>query len=121
MDRDAFDQLVEESLLSIPREFQAKLDNIELLIADWPTQEQRHAAGLGPEQTLFGLYQGVPHTQRRTSYGLVPPDTVILFRGPITAIGRTRSGIAHIVRQTVLHEIGHHFGIDEARLRELGY
>ncbi len=121
MDREIFDQLVEEALLSIPDEFQAKLDDVELLIGDWPTSEQLRQVGLRPGQTLFGLYQGVPHTQRRTGYGLVPPDTITLFRGPIGAIGRTRAGIAHIVRRTVLHEIGHHFGFDEARLRELGY
>jgi predicted Zn-dependent protease with MMP-like domain len=121
MDREAFDRLAEETLLSIPEEFQAKLDNVELLIADWPTSEQLKRARLGPGQTLFGLYQGVPHTQRRTGYGLVPPDTIILFRGPIAAVGRTRSGIAQIIRRTVLHEIGHHFGFGEDRLRELGY
>jgi len=121
MDRDAFDRLVEEALLSIPEEFQAKLDNVELLIADWPSLEQLQRAGLRPGQTLFGLYQGVPHTHRRASYALVPPDTIILFRGPIVAIGRTRPRIAHIIRRTVLHEIGHHFGFGEEQLRELGY
>lgn len=121
MDREVFDRLVEEALLSIPEEFQAKLDNVELLIADWPSSEQLRRAGLRPCQTLFGLYQGVPHTQRRTAYGLVPPDTIILFRGPIGAVGRTRTGVAHIIRRTVLHEIGHHFGFGEERLRELGY
>ncbi len=121
MDRETFDRLVEEALLSIPEEFQAKLDNVELLITNWPTSEQLRRAGLRPSQTLFGLYQGVPHTQRRTGYGLVPPDTIILFRGPIVAVGRTRAGIAHVIRRTVLHEIGHHFGFGEERLRELGY
>ncbi len=120
MDRKAFDRLVEEALLSIPEEFQAKLDNVELLIAEWPTLEQFKRAGLAPGRTLFGLYQGVPHTRRRTDYGLVPPDTIILFRGPIVAVGRTRSGVAQIIRRTVLHEIGHHFGFGEGRLRELG-
>jgi predicted Zn-dependent protease with MMP-like domain len=121
MDRDAFDRLVQEALLTIPDEFQAKMDNVELLIADWPSSEQLRRAGLRRGQALFGLYQGVPHTRRRTGYGLVPPDTIILFRGPIVAVGRTRAGIAHIVRRTVLHEIGHHFGFGEDRLRELGY
>jgi len=121
MDREAFDRLVEEALSSIPEEFQAKLDNVELLIADWPTSGQLSQAGLGPGQTLFGLYQGVPHTQRGSRYGLVPPDTITLFRRPIVAAGRTRSRVAYIIRRTVLHEIAHHFGFDEERLRELGY
>ena len=121
MDREAFDRLVEEALVSIPEELQAKLDNVELLIADWPTLEQLRQAGPGPGRTLFGLYQGVPHIRRRTNYGLVTPDTIILFRGPIGAVGRTRSGVTQIIRRTVLHEIGHHFGFGEERLRELGY
>ena len=121
IDRETFDQLVEEALSSIPEEFQAKLDNIELLIADWPTREQLKQAGLRPGQTLLGLYQGVPHTRRGSRYGLVPPDTITIFRGPIVVLGRTRSGVAHLIRRTVLHEIAHHFGFDEKRLRELGY
>lgn len=121
MDRKAFDRLVEEALSSIPEEFRAKLDNIELLIADWPTREQLKRAGLGPGQTLLGLYQGIPHIRRGSRYGLVSPDTIIIFRGPILALGRTRSGVAHLIRRTVLHEIAHHFGFDEERLRELGY
>jgi len=119
MDRAAFDRLVEEALSSIPEEFRAELDNVEVLIADWPTAEQLQRAGLGPDHTLFGLYQGVPHTHRRTGYGMVPPDTIILFRGPIVAVGRTPSRIARIISRTVLHEIGHHFGFGEEPLREL--
>ncbi|MEA3345180.1 MAG: metallopeptidase family protein [Chloroflexota bacterium] len=121
MDQETFDRLVEEALSSIPEEFQDKLDNVELLIADWPTQEQLNRAGLGPGRTLLGLYQGVPHPQRGSGYNLIPPDIITLFRGPIAAVGRTRSGIAHIIRRTVLHEIAHHFGFDEEQLRELGY
>jgi predicted Zn-dependent protease with MMP-like domain len=121
MDRESFDQMVEEALASIPEEFQEKLDNIEVLIADWPTPAQLARAGVGPGQTLFGLYQGLPHTVRGRGYNLVPPDTITLFRGPIIMAGRTPSRITHMVRRTVLHEIAHHFGFDEARLRELGY
>jgi predicted Zn-dependent protease with MMP-like domain len=121
MKREVFDQLVQEALRSVPDEFQAKLDNVELLVTDWPTTAQLRRAGLPPGQTLFGLYQGVPHTRRGVGYGLVPPDTIILFRGPIGTVGRTRAGMACIIRRTVLHEIGHHFGLDEERLRVLGY
>ena len=121
MEREVFDQLIQEALQSIPEEFQTRLDNVELLVTDWPTKGQLRHASLPPGQTLFGLYQGVPHTRRGASYGLVPPDTIILFRGPIGAVGRTRAGMARIIRRTVLHEIGHHFGLDEERLRILGY
>jgi len=121
MDRAAFDRLVEEALCAIPEEFKARLDNVELLIADWPTSEQLREAGLMSGETLFGLYRGIPQTRRGARYGLVPPDTITLFRGPIVAAARTPRGVAHVVRRTVLHEIAHHFGLGEERLRELGY
>ena len=121
MDREAFDLLVEEAISSIPEEFRAKLDNVQVLIADWPTSQQLSRARVMPGQTLFGLYQGIPKTRRGSRYGLVPPDTITLFRGPIAAAGHTLSRTAHIIRRTVLHEIAHHFGFDEERLRELGY
>lgn len=121
MDRAAFERLVREALATIPEEFKARLDNVELLIADWPTSEQLSRADLPPGYTLFGLYQGIPQTRRGGGYALVSPDTITLFRGPIVAAGHTHPGIAHIIRRTVLHEIAHHFGIDEERLRELGY
>jgi len=121
MDRAAFDRLVQEALSTIPEEFKHRLDNVELLIADWPTSEQLSRLGLPPGGTLFGLYQGVPQTRRGSRYGLVPPDTITLFREPIVAAGHTYPGVAYIIRRTVLHEIAHHFGFDEEQLRELGY
>jgi len=121
MDRAAFDRLVQEALSTIPEEFKIRLDNVELLIADWPTSEQLRRAGLAPGRTLFGLYQGIPQTRRGGGYALVPPDTITLFRGPIVAAGHSRPDVAYIIRRTVLHEIAHHFGFDEERLRELGY
>ena len=121
MDRQAFERLVRDALSSIPGEFQTKLDNVELLIADWPSPEQIRRAGIASGQVLLGLYEGVPHPRRSRNYGLVTPDTITLFRLPMVAAGRTRSGIAQTIRRTVLHEIAHHFGFDEDSLNELGY
>jgi len=76
--------------------------------------------GLGPGQTLFGLYEGVPLTERSSHYGMVLPDKITIFRQPIEAYCRSEEEIRQMVRRTVLHELAHHFGIPDQRLRELG-
>ena len=80
------------------------------------------SVGLRPGQTLFGLYQGVPRTQRTTAYNLVLPDKITIFRGPLLAhFGADAPRLREEIRRVVLHEIAHHFGLGEERLRELGY
>jgi predicted Zn-dependent protease with MMP-like domain len=76
--------------------------------------------GLRPGQTLFGLYEGVPQTQRTSHYGLVLPDKITIFQGPIERLHRSPEAIREQVRRTVIHELAHHFGISDERLRELG-
>lgn len=121
MKRDAFERLVSEALDELPKEFGDRLDNIDVVIQGWPTRGQLIAAGLHPDrQTLFGLYQGVPQTKRGRSYGLVPPDKITIFQGPIEVHFRTDPAIRAAVKRTVIHEIAHHFGISDERLRELG-
>lgn len=117
---EEFAQLVEEALQDLPAEFQEKLENIHIEIVDWPSQRHILEAGLGAGQTLLGLYQGIPLTRRGQGYTLVPPDRILLFRGPILRAGRSRAGIRRQIRRTVLHEIAHHFGISDERLRDLG-
>lgn len=119
--RTDFARLVAEALEDLPPEIRERMENVEVVIADWPTRTQLRRAGLRPGQTLFGLYEGVPLTQRTSGYNLVPPDKVTIFRGPILAALRTPEEIRRQVRRTVLHEIGHHFGLDEERLRALDY
>jgi predicted Zn-dependent protease with MMP-like domain len=76
--------------------------------------------GLPPDTTLLGLYEGVPQTRRTTHYGLVLPDKITLFRRPILAVCRTPEEVRERVRSVVIHELAHHFGIDDDRLRDLG-
>jgi len=120
MDLATFEQLVDESLESLPDEIAGWLDNVAIIIAEWPTPEQLAQSGLGPGNMLLGLYVGVPKTHRGFTYGETVPDKIVIFRQPIQRLYRTPDRIRAQVRRTVLHEIGHHFGLDEAQLRSAG-
>lgn len=116
-----FDRLVQRAIRSLPRVFAARLHNVAVVVADEPTPEQRRAAGIGPGEDLYGLYEGVPQPQRSAAYGLVLPDKITIFQRAIEADFRTEHEIARQVRHTLIHELAHHFGIDDARLDELGF
>jgi len=120
MDRERFECLVAEAVASLPEEFRAKLENIDVVVEDWPTSGQLAKVGLGHGQTLLGLYQGVPLTRRGRHYGLVPPDKVTIFQKPIEAKCRYDTDIVREIQKVVRHEIAHHFGIGDARLKQLG-
>ena len=116
MDRAKFEQLVSMAVGALPGEFTAKLENIDVVVQDWPTVDQLHRAGLRHGQSLLGLYEGVPLTKRGQHYGLVPPDKITIFQKPIEAkCGQRDTEIARVVK----HEIAHHFGISDARLEQI--
>ena len=122
MSREEFEEQVEEALDLVPDEFRPDLENVAVIVEDWPTARHRRAVRLGPNETLFGLYEGVPLTQRDSGYNLALPDRITLFQGPLEAYaGSDRERLREQVRIVVLHEIAHHFGFGEERLRELGY
>jgi len=116
----AFEELVAEALDDLPPDIQEKLENVEVVVEWQPTPVQLHHLGLRPGHTLFGLYEGVPLTGRTSHYGLVLPDKITIFRQPIEAHCRSDEQVRQVVRRTVLHELAHHFGISDERLRELG-
>lgn len=120
MNRVRFERLVAEALDSLPLEFQGKMDNVDVVIRPWPTREEVKRMGLPRGETLLGLYEGVPLTERTSRYGLVLPDRITIYQGPIEACCRSAGEIRHKVRQVVMHELGHHFGMSDERLRELG-
>lgn len=120
MEREHFRELVREALESLPRELMARVQNVEIVIEWRPTAQDRLQAGLGPGSTLLGLYHGVPLPDRGENYNLVLPDKISIYQGPIESICRTDDEVREQVRTTVLHEIGHYFGIDDERLHELG-
>lgn len=120
--KERFEELVEEALDSIPDEFWNVVDNLVVTVADWPSRDEQLSTGTRRGGLLLGLYEGVPLTERSTHYGLVPPDKITIFRGPILRVcpPNDEEAIRNQVRRTVLHEIAHHFGISDSRLHELG-
>lgn len=115
-----FERLVDEALDSLPDEIQGWLDNVAVVVGRQPTRSQLAQAGLGPGELLFGLYVGVPKTHRGFTHGEIVPDKIIIYQEPIERMCRSPAEIRDCVRRTVLHEIGHHFGLDEDDLRAAG-
>lgn len=116
--RERFEELVADALDAIPAELWDEMENVAVLVEDWPRPEQRVTRGA----TLLGLYEGVPLTSRGPiGYTNVLPDRITIFQGPLSARARDEQELAAQVRVTVLHEVGHHFGMSDARLRELGW
>jgi predicted Zn-dependent protease with MMP-like domain len=114
-----FEDLVDEALAAIPMPFAAALDEVAIVIEDEPTDEQLRAHDLHPDDTLYGLYEGVP----RTEYGadwIAEPNRISLFRFPLEADFADPDDLADEVWVTVVHELAHHLGIDDDRLHELG-
>jgi len=120
MDSQKFEQLVAKAIENIPGEFRERLENIDVVVADEPTRHQLSKTERKRGETLLGLYEGVPLTQRTNNYGFVTPDKVTIFQKPIEAMCRNDTQIIAEVQRVVLHEIAHHFGIDDKRLKELG-
>jgi predicted Zn-dependent protease with MMP-like domain len=120
MQRFRFRRLVALALDSIPEELANRMENVEIIARSRPTPEELHAAGIGPRGLLLGLYQGQPLTVRSSYYGSTLPDRIFIFQEPIEAVCRDDEEVVRQVRKTVLHEIAHHFGIDDDRLHEIG-
>ncbi|MDT9595372.1 metallopeptidase family protein [Nocardioides zeae] len=113
LDREAFERLVDHAIDTIPDEIAAIADNVVVLVEDDPPE--------GEPQDLLGLYDGVALTDRGTEYGGVLPDRIFVFRRPLLAMCDDLDELADEVRITVVHEVAHHFGIDDAALHDLGY
>jgi predicted Zn-dependent protease with MMP-like domain len=119
-DRETFEALVDDAIEDLPQDIRNWLDNVAIVVGERPTREQLAEAGLHRGDLLLGLYVGVPRTRRGFTYGEVVPDKIVIFQQPIEQICRTPDEIREQVRRTVLHEIGHHFGMDEGELRASG-
>ena len=114
-----FYELVERALEGLPPELSRLLDNVAIVVDDWPEYSTPLVSG-GPEDTLYGLYEGVPLTERGAGYFGVLPDKVTIFRGPLER-DFAKEELEEQVRITVVHEIAHYFGFGEERLEELGW
>jgi predicted Zn-dependent protease with MMP-like domain len=119
--REEFERLVAEAIDGLPAEFAGKLDNVEFIVEEHPNPEDYGKLGVRPGRLLLGLYRGVPLTKRSVFGSQLMPDRIIIFQAPIEQLCRTRQQAVEQVRHTVLHEIAHHLGISDKRLRELGY
>ena len=121
LSRAEFERLVARAVRSLPPRFLQRLENVEVVVEREPTEEELDSAGIEPGGTLLGLYQGVPQTQRGTWYGSILPDRITIYQRPIEAVARDRREIRKEIRVTLMHEIGHHFGLGEDALSEAGY
>ncbi len=119
LSREEFEDIVREALEGLPEEFLARLENVDVVVEDAPTWEQLARNGLGPQDALFGLYEGVPLTDRH-GYSMVAPDKITIFQQPLEAECETRDELVEEVRRTVVHEVAHFFGIDDEALDEMG-
>jgi predicted Zn-dependent protease with MMP-like domain len=119
MDREKFEAIVAKAIQNLPSEFKSKLENVDVVVEDWPAPGQlRQAKNIHPTQ-LLGLYQGVPQTRRGRGYGLVLPDKISIFQKPIEAQCRFDDEIEAKIEEVVRHEIAHHFGLDDETLRKI--
>ncbi|MDQ3615863.1 MAG: metallopeptidase family protein [Actinomycetota bacterium] len=112
MSRERFEELIAQALDSVPEELATLVDNVVVLVED---------CAPAPDEDLLGLYDGTPLTERDSMYAGVTPDRITIFSAPILAMCTSEDQVVEEVRITVVHEIAHHFGIDDDRLHELGY
>ena len=119
--RAQFADLVERALAELPPRFAELLEEVPVEIRDRSTAAQRRRAGVPRDSLLLGLYQGVPRTQRSVEHSGVMPDVIYVFQEDVELASDGEQDLVEQVRTTVLHEIGHHFGLDEDDLDELGY
>jgi predicted Zn-dependent protease with MMP-like domain len=119
MTRDHFTALVEEALRDIPRRFRAAMKNVAVVVEDEPPPHVLAEMEIGPDDTLFGLYQGTPLTERGSGYGNALPDCISIYQGPIEEACETEDEIRDCVAETVIHEFGHYFGMSEEEIEEI--
>ncbi len=118
MERKEFESIVARGMDAIPKKFLEKLNNVAVVVEDRPTAGQKKKLKLRKGWTLFGLYEGVPQTARGIGYGGVLPDKITIFREPIEEAARSENEIIKIVKNTVWHEIAHHFGMNETEVQK---
>ena len=118
--RRGFERLVLKALDDLPHSIRSRMDNVDIVVHDRASSDDLEGLGLRHPGELFGLYQGIPLTER-SHYDIAVPDRISIYRKPIEAACATRSDIVREVRATVIHEIAHHFGISDAALDQIRY
>jgi predicted Zn-dependent protease with MMP-like domain len=119
LSRREFEQLVERALRRVPRPFRERLENLAVVVEDWADDRTLDEMGIEPPDTLYGLYRGLDLTRRDSTYGGVLPDVITIYQGPIEEDCQSVEEMEEVVRDTVVHEIGHYFGLDDDALDEI--
>lgn len=120
MKRDNFIKIVEDAFSAIPEEFRSLLSNVQIVVEEEASQIQRQKVHASPGSLIFGLYEGIPQTKRGMGYSGVLPDKITIFQKPIEQVaGNNEEKIREIVNDAVYHEIAHHFGTNEERIRQI--
>jgi predicted Zn-dependent protease with MMP-like domain len=118
MIREEFEKLISDGYERLPTWVREKIANVALLVEDEPSEEIRKLENLGPDETLLGLYQGVPRTGKSYDESMILPDTITLYQFPIeVASAEDRIPVAQVIAETIWHEFAHHFGMDEDAVR----
>lgn len=119
MTRQQFLRLVDEALETIPANFRDAMTNVAIVVEDEPTRDQLRSVGIAPPDTLLGLYEGTPLTERSWSHAKVLPDKITLFQGPIEDSSDDEDDVVVAIGETLIHEIGHYFGLSEEQIEEI--
>jgi predicted Zn-dependent protease with MMP-like domain len=117
--RRQFEALVDKALRKLPKTFRQRISNIAVVVEDWADAETLAEMGIDPPDTLYGLYRGIDLTRRDSSYGNVMPDVITIYQGPIEEDAADEQEMAEIVRETVVHELGHYFGLDDETMHRI--
>jgi len=119
MTRAAFERHVSDALATIPKRFRDAMRNIAIVVEDEPSVSLLREMEIDPPDTLFGLYQGMPLTERRWDYGNALPDRIVLFKGPHEREARDEDDLVASIAETLIHEIGHYFGLSEEEIEAI--
>jgi len=119
MQRGQFEKYVAEALASIPQRFRKAMQNIAIVVEDEPSRELLAEMDVEPPDTLLGLYQGTPLTERHWGYGNTLPDRVLIFQGPHQRAAEDEDDLIVAIAETLIHEIGHYFGLSEEEIEEI--
>jgi len=120
LSQEEFEDAVLSGLKKLPKVLKNKMENIDVVVEEEASREILEEMGLRSPRHLLGLYQGIPFDRRGFYYGNVLPDKITLFKNPIESVCRNKDQVEKKVREVVIHEVGHYFGLDDERLEELG-
>ncbi|MBS4028702.1 MAG: metallopeptidase family protein [Ignavibacteriales bacterium] len=123
MTREQFEDIAQLAYDNLPGIFKEKIDNVRIIVEDYPTEKELRSVGLKSKHHLLGLYQGIPALQRGSWYGMTPmlPDTIFLFQNNIQGVCKKEEEIPNKIREVLIHEIAHYFGMNEEEVRAAGF